>query len=116
MAPTWIAEEPVVFVTTDGRRMPGRIAVGRPEQVSATEARCPVILDGLAPVWPISGGSPLQALLLAVQFLGMRLHALTSSGRRVVDPDDGSDVGIEALLGPLLRAPAVSTKPIPDES
>ncbi|MCA9675165.1 MAG: hypothetical protein H6708_27780 [Kofleriaceae bacterium] len=53
-------------------------------------------------------------MLLAIQFLGMRLHDLTSRGVRVVDPDEGSDVGLEAMFGPLLRHPAVPTEPALD--
>jgi hypothetical protein len=102
---TWIAQENVVFVDVDGRRSSGRIAVGRPEQVSAVEATCTVALDGLERTWPIRGTSTLQALLLATRFLGMRLHDFISKGGRVVYPDGDDDVTLEALFGALLRAP-----------
>lgn len=93
-----------MFVHPDGRREAGRIAVGVPEQIDTNEARCPISLDGFERARPIHGGSTLQALLLAIRFLGMRLHDFTSKGGRVVDPDEGEDVPLEALFGSLLRA------------
>lgn len=57
-APTWIAEEQVVFVHPDGRRERGRIAIAMPVQVDQNEAKCAVALDGFDPVpGPIYGGS-----------------------------------------------------------
>jgi hypothetical protein len=99
-----MAEEQVVFVHPDGRREAGRIAVGLPEQLDPNEARCAISLDGFERTRPIHGGSTLQALLLAIRFLGMRLHDFTSKGGRVVDPDEGDDVPLEAFFGDLLRA------------
>lgn len=102
----WIAEEQVVFVTASGDRIPGRIAIGKPEHVTPEEVHCPIALDGLYPrVGPIIGASSVQALLLAVRFLGTILHGFTSRGGRVVDPADDSDMAIEASFGPLLRDP-----------
>lgn len=105
--PTWIAEQRVVLVHPDGRRVPGRIAVGQPYVADGGESRCPVEIDGFD--WgnvPIAGESTLQALLLGVQFLGTTLHDFISRGGRVLDPeDDDSDVPLEALFGPLLRSP-----------
>src|SRR5689334_1996949 len=104
MSPTWIAEEPVVFVRADGRRSAGRIAVAQPERADTGEARCAVILEGLETNLPISGESTLQALLLGLRFLGMRLHDFLSNGGRVLDPEDDSDLQLDVLFGPLLRA------------
>lgn len=105
MEPTWIAEEKVVFVHPDGRRTVGRIAVGVPEQVGPDEASCPIALDGLERTRPIHGGSKLQALLLAIRFLGMRLHDFLSKGGRVFYPVEDVDVPLEAaFFGPMLRA------------
>jgi hypothetical protein len=42
----WIASEDVVFLYANGRRVPGRIAVGLPVQIDATEASCMIALDG----------------------------------------------------------------------
>jgi hypothetical protein len=105
MMPTWIAEAQVLFVHADGRRSAGRIAVGHPEQVGSDEARCPIALDGLEQVRQIHGASTLQALLLATRFLGMRLHDFLSKGGRVVEPDEDTDVALEAIFGVLLRGP-----------
>lgn len=104
MTPTWIAEEKVVFLHSDGRRNAGRIAVASPVQIDAGEAHCGVALDGFHAVpGPIIGASTLQALLLAVRFLGMRLHDFVATGGRVLHPDDDSDVPLDALFGALLR-------------
>jgi hypothetical protein len=108
MPPTWIAEEQVIFVHPDGQRNVGRIALGLPVEVDATEATCPVALDGFHRIHgPIHGGSTLQALLLAMQFLGMRLHDFVSKGGRVLYPDDDADVPLHALFGALLREATV---------
>lgn len=83
--------------------------MGLPVQVDSMEARCAAALDGFDPrPIAISGSSTLQALLLAVQFLGMRLHDCVSKGARVLDPDDDSDIPPGALFGPLLREPGQS--------
>jgi hypothetical protein len=103
MTTTWIAEQPVVFLYGDSRRS-GRIAIGLPVQINPTEARCSVLLDGLD-VHPIGivGMSSLQALLLSVRFLGMRLHDFLSKGGRVLDPGDGSETALDGLFGPMLQ-------------
>jgi hypothetical protein len=104
MSPTWIAEERVVFVHPDGRRTPGRIAVGLPVELDATEASCQVALDGCRETpGSIRGGSTLQALMLAVQFLSTLLHDFVSKGGRVLYPDDDADVPLDALFGARLR-------------
>jgi hypothetical protein len=100
---TWIAEEHVVLVAPDGRRTSGRIAVGLPVQLDATEATCDIVLDGWTRPLAVHGASPLQALLLAVQMLGMTLHDFVAKGGRVLSADDQSQVPLEAFFGPLLR-------------
>ena len=98
MQQTWIAEELVIFLHADGSHMPGKIAIGLPVTLTeGVEAHCVVSLEGLDHrTWPIIGGSPLQALLLAVSFVGMRLHDFLSKGGRVLDPHEGADVGLES--------------------
>lgn len=98
----WIAEMPVVFVATSGERTPGRIAIGFPEQGNE-DVRCSVALDGMFPsVGPIIGGSAMQALVLAMSFLGAMLQDWLASGGRVLN-DDGSDARVDLTFGPLLR-------------
>jgi hypothetical protein len=109
MSPTWIAEEHVVFVHPNGDRRRGRIAVGLPAR-GPEHASCPIELEGLEPCKTIHGDTTLQALLLAMRFLGMRLHDLLSRGGRVIfypgdRPEDDVDGVLEALFGPLLRDP-----------
>jgi hypothetical protein len=106
MDTTWIAEEKVVFLHANGRRVTGRIAVGMPVQIDETEARCTVALDGLDRIQiRVGGTSTVQALLLGVRHLGMRLHDFRSKGGRVLDPRDDSDA-LDGTFGPLLQ-PAV---------
>ncbi len=99
----WIAGREVTFIKPDGRKTPGRIAIGEPEEVSGVEARCAVLLEGLDPVHEARGDSTLQALALALRLAGRRLHDFCSSGGRVEYPDHegGGDVDLDALLGPV---------------
>jgi hypothetical protein len=109
----WIAEEKVVFVQTDGARIAGRIAIAAPV-VRAQDCACEVVMEGLERNHTIFGDSTLQALLLGVRFLGMRLHDHLSRGLKVELVGDGSDAEatdensaedvIAVLFGPLLRA------------
>ena len=104
MATQWIAEQSVVFVHPDGRRVPGRIAVALPELVGPEEAQCAIALDGLDPGRAVHGASTLQALVLALRFLGMRVHDFMSKGGRVVDPDEELDLPLDAYFGAWLSA------------
>jgi hypothetical protein len=106
---TWIAEELVIFMDPGGASRRGRIAIGLPELVNGYEGRCAVSLEGLEP-----GGSPdrvstgegtLQALVLALRLAGMRLHDFQVRGGRVLDPQDGSDLPLTTIFGPLLAYP-----------
>ena len=108
MTPTWIAEQQVMFVHPNGDHRPGRIAVGLPFQ-GPENASCPIDLDGLERCRPIHGDTTLQALLLGIRFLGMRLHDFLSRGGHIIfypgDEPDEHDGVLEALFGPLLRDP-----------
>jgi hypothetical protein len=101
MTTTWIAEEPVIFVHKDGRRVPGRIAIAAPVAL-ADHCACEVALEGLDEPRRIFGDSTLQALLLGAGFLGMQVQAFLKRGGRVVDAD-GNDVALRSVFGPLLR-------------
>lgn len=61
----WIAEEKVVFVHPDGKRVVGRIAVAAPI-VREQDCACEVVLEGLERSYTIFGDTTLQALLLGV--------------------------------------------------
>ena len=101
---TWIAEEHVIFLHADGRRVPGRISISMPERVSAHEAQCLATLDGVHDKpQPIRGASTMQALLLAARFLGIELYSFLAFGGRVLYPDEDADVPLESLFGELLR-------------
>ena len=104
----------MIFVQPDGTRVHGRIAVAAPV-VREQDCACDVVMEGLERNYTIFGDSTLQALLLGVRFLGMRLHDLQSRGVRVeLDADEAAeeptDEGaatanvIAVLFGPLLCA------------
>jgi hypothetical protein len=101
MSTTWIAEEPVIFVHKDGRRAPGRIAIAAPVAL-ADHCACEVALEGLDQPRRIFGDSTLQALLLGAAFLGMQVQAFLKRGGKVLD-DEGNELALRALFGPLLR-------------
>lgn len=86
---TWTAELPVVWIV-DGRRVPGRVAIGVPDLVpdGDGEAICPVALDGLQPVTPVHGDGEFHALMQGVRFLERRIRDYVADGVRVVFPDD----------------------------
>jgi hypothetical protein len=106
MSQSWIAEESVIYLYPDGRRVPGRIAVGLPLRIGDGEYDCTISLDGVDSVpGPLKGASPLQALLMALHFAGARLHDFLANGGRVLDPEEGWDLPLEAYFGPLLRQP-----------
>jgi hypothetical protein len=110
----WIAQEKVVFVHADGKRVTGRIAVAAPV-AREEDCACEVVMEGLERSYTIYGDSTLQALLLGVRFLGMRLHEQRSRGLRIeLDTDeqeasDNTDEDIDVisvLFGSLLSAPS----------
>jgi hypothetical protein len=104
---TWIAEEAIVFVYPDGRRVDGRIAIGLPTMVDEHEARCELAVEPLDPkVRAYSGEGKLQALVSALRIAGALIDAFIKDGGRLLCPGGGQeDFAIEALLGPLLAPP-----------
>jgi hypothetical protein len=109
--PTWIANESVIFQHADGRRVPGRIAVGCPmDGNDQHKPYCNASLTGLEDrhAWHEDGDTPLQALRLAMSSLGDKLHSFLAGGGRVLTPAGDGDVDLESYFGPLLRA-ATST-------
>jgi len=100
----WIAELAVTFLFPNGERASGRIAVGLPVQIAEGEAHCMLALDGIQiQSYPAIGDCKMQALLLAVQQIGMRLHDFLSRGGRVLCPDEDKDIRLDLFFGPLLR-------------
>ncbi len=103
-----IAEERVIFESPDGVRRPGLIRIEKPYSVDETEARCPIVMDGLHERMPdISGQSSLQALSLAVWLCASLLRDFVEAGGRILRPEvEGSTAGEEELdleqcFGPL---------------
>jgi hypothetical protein len=116
----WIAEQAVTFVHPTGKRVDGLIGIGMPFP-GPPNATCTYALDGLdEPIEParhLNGEDTLQALLLAVQFVGMRLQHFVSRGGRVVfrvegtepaELEDDIDFPLASYFGPLLveRSPS----------
>ena len=96
-----IAEEQVVFVYPDGRRVPGHIRIEKPYVVDENEGecRCPVMIEGLHERMPdVAGSGTLQALLLGVCFCGSLLRDFVDAGGRILRPDAESDTEGEELF------------------
>ena len=110
----WIAELPVVFVKVGGSRIVGRIAIGTPYRAPGGEARCPVAIDGLySRLNDIAGDGNLQALLLAIRFVGNLLTDFCEKGGKLFHPsavsdedeslDPGYEIELSSFFGPLVR-------------
>jgi hypothetical protein len=86
---TWTAELAIVWIV-DGKRVPGRVAIGVPALVPGGdgEATCAVALDGLQPVTRVHGDGAFHTLMQGVRFLHLRLRHYVADGVRVVFPDD----------------------------
>lgn len=98
-----ISELSVSFVHPDGRKVAGRIWIGRPEVVDDLESRCPVGLDGLHErLGPISGNDTLQALLLAVRFVASLLRDFQELGGKVLLVENDEPVDLRAYFGSLI--------------
>lgn len=89
---TWVAELPIVWIV-NGRRVPGRVAIGVPELVpnGDGEATCAVALDGLQVVTNVHGEGTFHALMQGVHFLHVRLRHYAADGVRLTFPDSDSD-------------------------
>ena len=100
---TWIAEQRVIWAFPSGERRDGRIAIGtpvaRPEQ---NDALCAYALEGLEYVaGPMFGASAMQALCMALRFVGLKLRRFQAAGGIVLN-EYGEEAGIEDVFGPLL--------------
>ncbi|HWO18396.1 MAG TPA: hypothetical protein VNO30_06455 [Kofleriaceae bacterium] len=110
---TWIAEQPVTWVLASGARREGRIAIGMPVAIADNEATCEYALDGLEYVaGPMRGAHKMQALCIALRFIGWKLHDFLAAGGRVLN-EDGEDVSLKDVYGPLL-APLAPLDPDPE--
>lgn len=80
-AMNWTAELPIVWIV-DGRRVPGRVAIGVPELVpdGDGESICAVVLDGLQPMTPVHGDGEFHALMQGVRFLDLRIRDYVAKG------------------------------------
>jgi hypothetical protein len=99
---TWTAELAILWVV-DGRRVPGRVAIGVPELVpdGDGEAICAAAIDGLQPVTMVHGAGEFHALMQAVRFLDLRIRHHVADGVRVVfagNDDRDPESATESLL------------------
>ncbi len=100
-APTWIAEERVMFVYVDGARTEGRIALGAPVVLSAEEARCPAVVEGLEDsVHWVRGRSTFNALARGAHVVAGVVSAFREDGGRVLRAGTTEDVDLDELLPP----------------
>jgi hypothetical protein len=92
----WTAELQIVWIV-NGRRVPGRVAIGVPELVpdGDGEAICGVALDGLQRVTSIHGQGVFHALMQAVRFLDVQLRDFVAKGVRAVLLEDADPGGVE---------------------
>jgi hypothetical protein len=97
---TWIAEMPIVWIFTDGERVPGQIAIGAPELERDGDgdgdgvAICPITmggLDGPGRVIPVKGEGKFHALLQGIHVIEKRIRDSVAQGIRVELPDFGDD-------------------------
>jgi hypothetical protein len=111
MAGTWMAEQRLVFVYPDGRRVAGRIAIGLPTITSEREASCVLVFEGLQPQHlTMRGASQFQAMTLGLQFLALQLRVFCRDGGRVLysDAPDDEDYPLQAIFLGLLNDPFAS--------
>ena len=109
--PTWIASTDVVFVTTEGTRVPGCVRVSLPEATLEREARCWYNLEPLEKPCAIHGVDNLQALLLALRACGAQLALFERRGGRIEYPPDadgnhGEPWEPSVVFGEFVRLPA----------
>lgn len=111
---TWLAELPIVWIV-DGRRVPGRVAIGVPEPVpdGDGETICEVAIDGLQPVTRVRGEGTFHALMQGVRFLDLRIRHYVTDGVRVACPDEDDDPAsaTECLLAMFRPLDAPSGQP-----
>ena len=106
----WIAEQKVVWVFADRKRVPGRVAVERPRRRPTGEWVCRMDCTPLHHrIFGIYGVSSWQALLLALQFIGHEVHYHVERGGSVRWPTErgqkrSQKCDPQLLLGPLFRA------------
>ncbi len=87
-----IAEEKLVCLWPDGRRIGLHVRIGRPYVVDDLEARCPVAPDGLhGDLRDVSGGSSLQALVLALRLVRTLLRDVVDRGGKILLEGEGAD-------------------------
>ena len=112
---TWIVESPLTWIAPGGVRVPGRLAIGTPRLTpDGDNAICPVSLEGLQPgVTEIHGVDTLQALTLALIYLGKRLRDSVSQGWRVLLPNEGDPEQATAILLRTFRL-FRSPEPVPE--
>lgn len=95
-----------MFLAPDGRRLPGRIAIGLPKTVD-DHGWCDLALEPLIPgVRHTFGEGKLQALVAALRLVGSQIDDFLRRGGRLLEPgsadDPDTDFAIDAVLGPLL--------------
>lgn len=107
----WITEELFDTVTPDGKREPGRIAIGLP-YLKEGEGRCEVVIEPLlSGSYEAAGVGTLQALVAALLRVGAAVGSFLEHGGRIVEPGTDDDVAIDAVLGPLMPATPPPSRP-----
>jgi hypothetical protein len=95
-----IASSEIICVSADGRRLRVTAQVGKPYRTPEGEWGCHAALVGLhGSLGPVRGEDSLQALSLAISLLRQLLSAFVQDGGKVLNPDDESEVPLDAILG-----------------
>lgn len=83
-----IAESKIMMKYVGGELKPVDIEIGRPYQVSADEAACPIAMTGIYPkIHDIHGTDTLQALALALEFVRITIRKWEEKGFTFHFPD-----------------------------
>jgi hypothetical protein len=111
MPDRWLVDEVIVVVRPDGRRAPGRVRIGFPEQLGPPpeiddncESVCWAHIDELLDMrGPVHGTSTLRALVSAFDLIAKRIAQFRSTGGMILS-EDGEDLSVEYAFGPLSDA------------
>lgn len=87
-------------VLPNGERIEVVVAIGHPYRASAGDWVCPVDISGLnGDLAEIHGIDSLQALALAIRFVGERFEAFVAGGGRILHPSTGESVDLDSYFG-----------------
>jgi hypothetical protein len=94
-----IAQRAVVWVKSDGERVPVTLLIGMPYRASDVDWACPVAADGLyAKLGDIHGIDSFQALVLAQKLLRQLMNGAVKDGGTFRNVEDDSAIDVSTLF------------------